>query len=35
MVSAFIAIVESLEEAVDLINEDEKLIESKFEKMDD
>ena len=35
MVSAFIAIVESLEEAVDLINEEEKLIESKFEKMDD
>ena len=35
MVSAFIAIVESLEEAVDLINEEEKLIESTFEKMDD
>ena len=35
MVSAFIAIVESLEEAVDLIDEEEELIESKFEKMDD
>ena len=35
MVSAFIAIVESLEEVVDLIDEEEELIESKFEKMDD
>ena len=35
IVSAFTAIVESLEEAVHLIDEEEELIESKFEKMDD
>ena len=32
---AFTAIVESPEEVVDLIDEEEELIESKFEKMDD
>ena len=35
IVSAFTAIVESLEEAVHLIDEEEELIESKFEKMDE
>ena len=35
IVSAFIATVESLEEVVDLIDEEEKLMESKFEKMDE
>ena len=35
IVSAFTATVESSEEVVDLIDEEEKLIESKFEKMDD
>ena len=33
--SAFTAIVESFKEVVDLIDEEEELIESKFEKMDD
>ena len=33
--SAFTAIVESSKEVVDLIDEEEKLIESKFKKMDD
>ena len=35
IVSAFTATVESLEEAVELIDKEEELIESKFEKMDD
>ena len=35
IVSAFTAIVESLEEAVHLIDEEEELIESKFEKTDE
>ena len=35
IVSAFTAIVESSKEVVDLIDEEEKLIESKFKKMDD
>ena len=35
IVSAFTATVESSEEVVDLIDEEEELIESKFEKMDD
>ena len=35
IVSAFTAIVESFKEVVDLIDEEEELIESKFEKMDD
>ena len=35
IVSAFIAIAEPFEEVVDLIDEEEELIESKFEKMDD
>ena len=33
--SAFTATVESLEEAVNLIDEKEELMESKFEKMDE
>ena len=35
IVSAFTATVESSKEVVDLIDEEEELIESKFEKMDD
>ena len=35
IVSAFIATIESHEEAIDQIDEEEELIESKFEKMDD
>ena len=35
IMSAFTTIVESSEEVVDLIDEEEELIESKFEKMDD
>ena len=35
IVSAFTATIESSEEVVDLIDEEEELIESKFEKMDD
>ena len=35
IVSAFTATVESSKEVVNLIDEEEKLIESKFEKMDD
>ena len=35
IVSAFTAIVESTEEVVDVIDEEEELMESKFEKMDD
>ena len=35
IVSAFTATVESSEEVVDLIDEEEELIELKFEKMDD
>ena len=35
IVSAFTSIVESPEEVVDLIDEEEKMIESKFKKMDD
>ena len=35
IVSAFTATVESPEEVVDLIDEEEELIESKFEKMDE
>ena len=35
IVSAFIATVESPEEAVELIDKEEELIESKFEKMDE
>jgi len=35
IVSAFIAIAEPFEDVVDLIDEEEELIESKFEKMDD
>ena len=35
IVSAFMATVESLKEAIDQINEEEELIESKFEKMDE
>jgi len=35
IVSAFTATVESLEEAKELIDEEEGLIESKFEKMDE
>ena len=35
IVSAFITIAEPFEEVVDLIDEEEKLIESKFEKTDD
>ena len=33
--SAFTAIIESTEEVVDVINEEEELMESKFEKMDE
>ena len=35
IVSAFTATIESLEEAVELVDEEEKLRESKFEKMDE
>ena len=35
IVSAFTATVESPEEAVELIDKEEELIESKFEKMDE
>ena len=35
IVSAFTATVESPEEALELIDKEEELIESKFEKMDD
>ena len=35
IVSAFIATVESLEEAVELVDEEKELIESKFKKMDE
>ena len=35
IVSAFIATIESLEEAVELVDEEEDLMESKFEKMDE
>ena len=35
IVSAFTAIVESTEEVVDVIDEEEELMESKFEKMND
>jgi len=35
IVSAFTATVKSTEEVVDVIDEDEELMESKFEKMDD
>ena len=35
IVSAFTATIESSEEVVDLIDEEEELIESKFEKMDE
>ena len=35
IMSAFTATVQSSEEVVDLIDEEEELIESKFEKMDD
>ena len=35
IVSAFTAFVESTEEVVDVIDEEEELMESKFEKMDD
>ena len=35
IVSAFTAIVESTEEVVDVIDEEEELMESKFEKMDE
>ena len=35
IVSAFTATIESLKEAVELIDKEEKLIESKFEKMDE
>ena len=35
IVSAFTATIESSEEVVDLIDEEEEVMESKFEKMDD
>ena len=35
IVSAFIVTIESLEEAVELVDEEEDLMESKFEKMDE
>ena len=35
ILSAFIATIESTEEVVDIIDEEEELIESNFEKMDD
>ena len=35
IVSAFIATTESAKEVVELIDEEEELIESKFEKMDE
>ena len=35
IVSAFTAIVKSIEEVVDVINEEKEPMESKFEKMDD
>ena len=35
IVSAFTAIVKSIEEVVDVIDEEKELMESKFEKMDD
>ena len=35
IMSAFTAIVKSIEEVVDVIDEEKELMESKFEKMDD
>ena len=35
IVSAFIATIDSLEEAVELVDEEEELMESKFKKMDE
>ena len=35
IVSAFIATIDSLEEAVESVDEEEELMESKFEKMDE